>query len=198
MSTYILLDTSTLMLSHWSIAWQGSVSRLMKLTQTEVLVPINVVHELQKHERSSDISKANKAKTALIWLQRKIDENIVSIVADHGDEALYADHILVSAICRICVKHSLIIIVQDEALARDLLFVEHMQSFRKRSLSICRVNKYGQLDSWRLDAQNPFASLSVERNAREQVLKLPSDEALTMKITNSMLYFLKRCGLVKG
>lgn len=193
----IFIDTSAIMLPQWSITWESSVINLVRLSQFPAIVPLNVVNELQKHESKTDIEKMNKARAALTWLNRHKDQGI-TLVADEEDKKVYMDQLLVSRFAQMSSYRSLIAIIQDEGLARDLLLIDKMTSFSKKPITICRINQKAKLGVWKLNPNDPFDKLAVDNKQISASLEKFSGEKITLNISHSLAYALVKTKIIKS
>jgi len=186
----LFIDTSAIMLDHWSIAWEGSIFPLIKLSQFPAIVPLNVVDELKKHESAkNNIEKVNRARSALTWLSRHKDQGI-TLVADEEDKKVYMDQLLISRFAQMSSYRALIVIVQDEDLARDILLMDRMTSFSKKPITVCRIDAQAKLGVWTLNKQNPFDRLEINHKQVHASLKLLGGESMIVNISHALAYAL--------
>lgn len=141
----IFLDTCALIeiAKNKDLFWSRTVPLLVQYGK-RVIVPYSCYRELEKHSNGSKgeelADDAKKAKTTVAMLQNKQ----IDIFADEND-GQFADKVLYRVISGISVERKVLLITQDNNLAKDMLDLNNRRSIQSRKVEVRRVERNGEL-----------------------------------------------------
>lgn len=126
---------------------------LLRQYQNKVIVPLRSIEELQKHEANTGNSElAENAKNCLRVLNKLIKEGFVEIRGEQGDN--FADNVFQVVFTKFRMTHKLLLITQDNDLAKDIIALNSNKSVRANPVHVKRINQYGFLSNFSWNTEN--------------------------------------------
>lgn len=138
----IMIDTCTLMDDRCGDLMDRLLPALQK-HRKQVLIPVKVIHELQRHQNSSNPGKAMAAERGLCFCSQLQKAQCLSIRGEQRDH--FADNTFFVALSRYRYQYHMLLITQDRKLSQDVLQLNRMQSSQGYPVEVMYLNKFGQL-----------------------------------------------------
>lgn len=163
----IFMDTCSIL--HFAVGkfWMNIIPFLRQY-QNKVIIPLRSIEELQKHEANTGNSElAENAKHCLNLLRKLINAGFVEIRGEQGDN--FADNVFQVVFTKFRMTHKLLLITQDNNLAKDILLLNSNKSVRANPVHVKRINQYGFLSNFTWNLEN-------SRNDRTKKNKRVSNE----------------------
>lgn len=141
----IFLDTCALIeiAKNKDFFWSRTVPLLDQYGK-RVIVPYSCYLELDKHSNGSkgeELAEAAKtAKSTVAMLQNKQ----IDVFADEND-GQFADKVLYRVISGVSVERNVLLITQDNNLAKDMLDLNNRRSIQSKKVEVRRVERNGEL-----------------------------------------------------
>jgi len=123
----IFLDTCSLMADGADKCLSDFLSYMI-LHNNKYIIPLKVVDEVKKHQDSADITTMKKARKAAAFLHTLNDAKAVDFRGDKSDS--FADNLFQVVFTNFRLKHNLVLITQDRALAIDILRLNQSASVK--------------------------------------------------------------------
>lgn len=147
----IFIDTCSLLEDSADQFW-GNVKILLKKHNNKIIVATRVIEELQKHSMNrKDVSLANKANRALSRMSQYINDGLVDIRGEASDSYL-ADNVFLVLFTKFRMQYNLLLITQDNNLAKDILALNNSKSVRAKTVDVKRIED-GKLVNFRWDSK---------------------------------------------
>lgn len=147
----ILIDTCSLLGSPVERFLQAAAPYLQKYGK-HVVVPKSVVQELEKYRNNPKVpdraAARDKVKHVTEYLNRYRQMGVLAYYGDDKD-CKVADQVFLSEITRLRVRHNVLLITQDRALATEVSNLGHSSSVRGiKKIRVGRVDRAGKLVSF--------------------------------------------------
>lgn len=163
----IFMDTCSILHFAADKFWMNIIPFLRQY-QNKVIVPLRSIEELQKHEANTGNSElAENAKNCLNLLNKLIDAGFVEIRGEQGDN--FADNVFQVVFTKFRMKYKLLLITQDNNLAKDILLLNSNKSVIANPVHVKRINQYGSFSDFTWNMEN-------SRNDRPKKNKRVSNE----------------------
>lgn len=148
----IFMDTCSILHFAADKFWMN-ILPLLRQYQNKVIVPLRSIEELQKHEANTGNSElAENAKNCLRVLNRLIKAGFVEIRGEQGDN--FADNVFQVVFTKFRMTHKLLLITQDNDLAKDIIALNSNKSVRANPVHVKRINQYGFLSNFSWNTEN--------------------------------------------
>ncbi|MCY7225710.1 zinc-ribbon domain containing protein [Abiotrophia defectiva] len=154
----IFIDTCSILWESAGIFWD-SILPYLKKYNNKVIVPYRVFEELQKHANNSkDTMLSEKSRQGIKELEKFIKEDLVELRGEKTDN--FADNVFQVVFTKFRLTHRLLLITQDNDLARDILALNHIKSVKANQVYVKRIDKYGELSDfyWNLPGESTNGS----------------------------------------
>lgn len=163
----IFMDTCSILHFAADKFWMN-ILPFLRQYQNKVIIPLRSIEELQKHEANTGNSElAENAKNCLNLLNKLINAGFVEIRGEQGDN--FADNVFQVVFTKFRMTHKLLLITQDNDLAKDILLLNSNKSVRANPVHVKRINQYGFLSNFTWTLEN-------SRNDRTKKNKRVSNE----------------------
>ena len=148
----IFMDTCSILHFATDKFWMN-ILPLLRQYQNKVIVPLRSIEELQKHEANTGNSElAENAKNCLRVLNKLIKAGFVEIRGEQGDN--FADNVFQVVFTKFRMTHKLLLITQDNDLAKDIIALNSNKSVRANPVHVKRINQYGFLSNFSWNTEN--------------------------------------------
>lgn len=163
----IFMDTCSILHFAADKFWMN-ILPFLRQYQNRVIIPLRSIEELQKHEANTGNSElAENAKNCLNLLNKLINAGFVEIRGEQSDN--FADNVFQVVFTKFRMTHKLLLITQDNDLAKDILLLNGNKSVRANPVHVKRINQYGFLSNFTWNVEN-------SRNDRPKKNKRVSNE----------------------
>lgn len=148
----IFMDTCSIL--HFAVDkfWMNILT-LLRQYKNKVIIPLRSIEELKKHEANTGNPElAENAKNCLRVLNKLIKAGFVEIRGEQGDN--FADNVFQVVFTKFRMTHKLLLITQDNDLAKDIIALNSNKSVRANPVHVKRINQYGFLSNFTWNAEN--------------------------------------------
>lgn len=159
----IFIDTCSLLHFAADKFWMNIIP-LLRQYQAKVIIPLRSIEELEKHSKNTKKTDlAINAKNTLKIIQQLITAGFVEIRGEKTDN--FADNVFQVVFTKFRMTHKLLLITQDNDLAKDIILLNENRSVKAKLVNVKRINQYGFLSgfSW-----NDNSSDVQEKNSSSQ------------------------------
>lgn len=163
----ILIDTSTLMNFEELNIFLASYGDRIRRSRTQIVIPGSVQIELARHIDSGNKDKAEKSSACLLVLA-EYPELIVCDCCDIPEELMYSTHAdreILSMLTSGKGQYRQLLITNDNDLALDALALNDQLSCPGKMISVKRINRNGDLKSFKPKKQSSARMTTVNRTA---------------------------------
>ena len=145
----IFIDTCSLLHFAADKFWMNMIP-LLRQYQAKIIVPLRSIEELEKHSNKVEKPElANNSKNTLKIIQQLISAGFVEIRGEKTDN--FADNVFQVVFTKFRMTHKLLLITQDNNLAKDILALNGNKSVKANPVHVKRINQYGFLSSFLWD-----------------------------------------------
>lgn len=139
----IFIDTCSLLHSSSDDFWMNIIP-LLHQYQNSIFIPSRCVEEIKKHSKNKNNTElAQNAKECLIKLKGLVEAGYVEIRGEPTDN--FTDNVFQVVFTKFRMKYKLLLITQDNNLAKDILNLNNSRSVKANEVKVNRINKYGLL-----------------------------------------------------
>lgn len=145
----IFIDTCSLLHFASDKFWMNVIP-LLRQYQAKIIIPLRCIEELEKHSKNAgkpDLAK--KSTDTLKILQQLIKADFVEIRGEKTDN--FVDNVFQVVFTKFRMTHKLLLITQDNDLAKDILALNGNKSVKANQVNVKRVNQYGFLSGFSWD-----------------------------------------------
>lgn len=142
----IFIDTCSLLHPEVNKFWNNIIP-ILHLYNIKIIIPKRSIDELEKHsnnKQNSDLSKS--ANNCKMVLSKLISAGYVEIRGEETDN--FADNVFQVVFTKFRMTHNLLLITQDNNLAKDILALNDSKSVKGKSVVVKKINKQGYLSSF--------------------------------------------------
>ena len=152
----IFIDTCSL-LDDMIYTFFKNIKPHLKAYNKQIIIPRKVIEELEKHSQNSDPNKLELAQSASKMryeiLPKLQNDGFIDIKGEENDP--FADAVFQFVFEKFRTMHRLLLITQDNKLAKDILNKNESESVKGHKIFVRRINpKNGFLMKFHFDAQN--------------------------------------------
>lgn len=148
----IFMDTCSILHFAADKFWMNIIP-LLRQYQNKIIIPLRSIEELQKHESNTrDSELAKHAKNCLRLLKKLINAGFVEIRGEQSDN--FADNVFQVVFTKFRMTHKLLLITQDNDLAKDIIALNSNKSVRANPVKVKRINQYGFFSNFKWNAEN--------------------------------------------
>lgn len=170
----IFMDTCSILHFAADKFWMN-ILPLLRQYQNKVIIPLRSIEELQKHEVNTGNSElAKNAKNCLRVLNKLINAGFVEIRGEQGDN--FADNVFQVVFTKFRMTHKLLLITQDNDLAKDIIALNSNKSVRAKPVHVKRINQYGFLSNFSWNTENVKGNRFKKKQTLSNEEDLDEDE----------------------
>lgn len=148
----IFMDTCSILHFAADKFWMNIIP-LLRQYQNKIIIPLRSIEELQKHEANTEKPElAENAKNCLKVLHQLINASFVEIRGEKGDN--FADNVFQVVFTKFRMTYKLLLITQDNDLARDIIALNSNKSVKANPVHVKRINQYGFLSNFMWNVEN--------------------------------------------
>ena len=143
--------------------------------QNKLIIPLRSIEELQKH--AENLSKPDLAKTAnnsLKVISRLHDAGYVEIRGEKNDN--FVDNVFQVVFTKFRMTHKLLLITQDNNLAKDIISLNSNKSVKANPVHVKRINQSGYLSNFFWNVENQKNDKSDQNKSHSNEDELNEDE----------------------
>lgn len=177
----IFIDTCSLLHIAADKFWMNIIPILNRY-QNKIIVPLRSIDELEKHSNNEDNPKlAQAANNCKKVLKQLMSAGYIEIRGEDTDN--FADNVFQVVFTKFRMTHKLLLVTQDNDLAKDILCLNDSKSVKANEVHVKRINKYGYLSdfSW-----NEGRTSKQPRRMKEEI-ELSEDEKFRICTTITKL-----------
>lgn len=142
----IFMDTCSILHFAAYKFWVNIIPLLQKY-QSKIIIPLRSIEELKKHEANTEEPElAENARNCLKALNQLINAYLVEIRGEKGDN--FADNVFQVVFTKFRMTHKLLLITQDNDLAKDIIALNSNKSVRANQVHVKKINQYGFLSNF--------------------------------------------------
>lgn len=181
----IFIDTCSLLHSSSDDFWMNIIP-LLHQYQNSIFIPSRCVEEIKKHSKNKNNTElAQNAKECLIKLKGLVEAGYVEIRGEPTDN--FTDNVFQVVFTKFRMKYKLLLITQDNNLAKDILNLNNSRSVKANEVKVNRINKYGLLREfyWK-DSEENTDLIKTSKKPEKKEIKIGEDEMFRVcsQVTN--------------
>lgn len=143
----IFIDTCSLIHPGADQFWMNIIP-LLKQYGNKVIIPFRVIEELNKlSQKPEKQDVATACKNTLKVLYQLNNAGFIDIRGEKSDS--FSDNVFQVVFTKFRMTHNLLLITQDNGLAKDILNLNNSESVNAKPVSARRLNKYGFLSNYK-------------------------------------------------
>ncbi len=155
----IFIDTCSLLQGSVSIKFFENIIPILKQKNAKLFLPGKCFFEIEKKMKSKkDAELSKKAKEIYEKIKEYSSKGFIDIKYDKSEgEGSFADNTFLSVFTMFRDRHNLLLITQDNDLAKDILKLNDSKSVKtNKKIAVKRINKYGFLSpfDWQFEKFN--------------------------------------------
>ena len=180
LNDFIYADTSLLMDFEWLSPFLEKADPIFKSAGKQIIIPPAVRSELIRHLDSEDCGKKTRAEKASQIVGEYKDLFLVTggLLDDEQIADAFADAELLATLMVNRRGHRQLLIANDKKLSSDAFDLNGLQSCQGSRISVCHVNRYGELQCCDCVQSSKSEPLPEEQPNAEQNFEKQSEEAL--------------------
>lgn len=142
----IFIDTCSIVHFSADKFWINIIPFLQQY-QNKIFIPLKCIEELQKHAADSKKTElARNSKNSLKIISQLISAGLVEIRGEKNDN--FADNVFQVVFTKFRLQHKLLLITQDNDLAKDIIALNSNKSVKANPVNVKRINQYGFLSNF--------------------------------------------------
>lgn len=158
---------------------------LLDSCKAKIILPKRCCEELEKHSKNtSDPQLAANASDVLKKLHQLISAGYIDVRGEDSDN--FADNVFLTVFTKFRLKYKLLLITQDNNLARDILALNNSKAAKGETIEVRQINQYGYLSKfyWEKSDASQKSSESEPVDAFEICTKVTAipDEPIKVQI----------------
>lgn len=178
----IFIDTCSLLHSSAEKFWMNIIP-MLDMYKCKIIIPLRSIDELEKHSKKTDNPELSKAANdCKKILNQLLGAGYVEIRGEETDN--FADNVFQVVFTKFRMTHKLLLITQDNNLAKDILHLNDSKSVKANDVHVKRINRYGYLSDF---AWNEKQRTRSRKKANSRDIELDEDEVF--KICNTVTKF---------
>lgn len=151
----IFIDTCSL-LDDKACIFLKNIKPYLKTNNNQIIISSKVIEELEKHSKNSEPNKEELSKNAIKMLDEILpnlqDEGLIKIHGEKNDP--FADAVFHYVFEKFRIQHKLLLITQDNKLAKEILSKNENESVKGYKIFVRRIEpKNGFLAKFNFEAQ---------------------------------------------
>lgn len=168
----IFIDTCSLLHSSSDDFWMNIIP-LLHAYNNKIFIPLRCIEEIEKHSKSKkNIELSTKAKSCIKQINQLKEAGYIEIRGEKTDN--FADNVFQVVFTKFRMNYKLLLITQDNNLAKDILKLNNSQSVKANEVKVNQINKYGFLSEFYWHNFQGDNSKNVEIDKKES-FKVCSD-----------------------
>ena len=171
----VFIDTCSLLDNHAADFW---VHAAPYIKENPIIVTERCYEELKKHAKNKNKPElALKAQNALRCVLKLMENKYVLVYGDKNTDPAHADALFQTVFYGFRSKYKLLLITQDNNLAKDIVAMNNSLSSKGYPVYVRRINKYGYLSKFNWDTDNkkhinPPATITKITPIEDKLLKI--------------------------
>jgi len=142
----IFIDTCSLLHFASDDFWMNIIP-LLHTHNNKVIIPLRSIEEIEKHSKNEkDEELAKKAQSCIKQINQLVDAGYVDVRGEKTDN--FADNVFQVVFTKFRMNYKLLLITQDNDLAKDILALNNNRSVKANEVKVNRINKYGFLSEF--------------------------------------------------
>ncbi len=171
----LFIDTCSLACSG-AVAFWRHITPLLQNAGKKIIIPARCVDELRGLGKAGKPDSQRALVARAFILKQLREQKLVDVRGEVTERALRADNIFLNVFQQARNFHKLLLVTQDENLARDILSLNKQESARGEYIYACRLDADGYLEAWRFEDM-PGPALKATRAFRRctKVTDIPNE-----------------------
>lgn len=157
-----IIDTCSLLHEGAECFWKNVVP-VLESYKKRIIVPEEVVLEIQKHCSSQEAGLKGKAVKAFKNLKALAAKDMISVYGDSGKQ-VFADNTIFSVVARFRLQYQLLVITNDQGLAKDLENLNNSNAVKNKTIRVRKINRYGYLSKFDFQKEQPSDNIETGNN----------------------------------
>ena len=142
----IFIDTCSLLHFSSDEFWMNIIP-MLHAYKKKVIIPLRSVEELEKHSKNTEnVKLAKKSQLCIKQINQLVEAGYVDIRGEKTDN--FADNVFQVVFTKFRMNYNLLLITQDNDLAKDILRLNENRSVKAKEVKVNRINKYGFLSEF--------------------------------------------------
>ena len=178
----IFMDTCSLL--HFAVEkyWTNIIPLLHKYN-SKVIIPLRTLDEIEKHSKNLEDKKlAEIATNCKKILHQLMSAEYIEVRGESTDN--FADNVFQVVFTKFRLNYNLLLITQDNDLAKDILALNDNRSVKANPVIVKRINQYGFLSDFSWNEQSQGNEKKKSTKIRKEDISLEADEIF--KICNEI------------
>lgn len=144
----IFVDTSSIMYEESGAFWVRLLDSLIK-NKRLIIVTQSVAREIEKHANSqtADDKRVKLAQKRIEFLQTLYDNDLLYVLQTDGAQS-HADNEIQAVLTNYRIRYKILLITQDNNLAKDVLKLNENESTRANEIVVKRISPDGRLTGY--------------------------------------------------
>lgn len=170
----IFIDTCSLLHEASDQFWMNIIP-LLEQYGNKVFVPYRSIEELEKHSKNKNNQElALKANDSLKKVNQLIKAGYIDVRGEKNDN--FADNVFQVVFTKFRMNYKLLLITQDNDLAKDILALNDVKSQKANPVQVRRINKFGFIDGFRWSSARETDNTKGTYQQEREVRILPNEE----------------------
>lgn len=142
----IFIDTCSLLHFASNQFWMNIIP-ILHTYSNKIIIPLRIIEELEKHSKNTtNQDLASKAKDCIKQINKLLGAGYIDIRGEKTDN--FADNVFQVVFTKFRMNYKLLLITQDNDLAKDILGLNDSKSVKANDVKVNRINKYGYLSEF--------------------------------------------------
>ncbi|ONI39403.1 hypothetical protein AN639_05445 [Candidatus Epulonipiscium fishelsonii] len=169
----IFIDTCSILEDISDQFWDDIVP-LLHQYKTKIIIPKRVCEEIEA--KCKDDKLSNRAKKCLENIKQLQNDKVIEIKGDETDN--FADNVFQVVFTKFRMSHKLLLITQDNNLAKDILALNKNKSVQANTVKVRRLDEKGCLSefSWAIRRTNDSTPANEVFDIKKVVSNIPEKE----------------------
>lgn len=174
----IFIDTCSLLNPAADKFWMNIIP-LLNRYRAKIIIPLRGIDEIEKHSKNMEKQElANAANNCKKVINQLMSAGYIEVRGEETDN--FTDNVFQVVFTKFRMTHKLLLITQDNNLAKDILHLNESKSVKANLVRVKRINHYGYLSDFNW---NEKRGVTVNKKSKKQDLKLDSDEVFKICTT---------------
>lgn len=155
----IFIDTCSILYHASNKFWYNILPYLYQY-KNKIIIPLRCIEELQKHTKNiANPTLAKISENNLKTINQLLENNFIDIRGEANDN--FADNVFQVVFTKFRMTHKLLLITQDNNLAKDILALNNNKSVKGTAVNVKRINNDGFLSNFAWDTNNTTKSNQI-------------------------------------
>lgn len=171
----IFIDTCSLLNSAADKFWLNVIP-LLQIYNMKIIVLLRSLDELEKHSKNKNKPELMKdANNCIKVMNQLMSAGYIEVRGESTDN--FADNVFQVVFTKFRMTHNLLLITQDNDLAKDILALNDNRSVKANPVQVKRINKYGFLSDFNWNGKINNTESKRKNNGKKTIeLDLNPDE----------------------